>query len=138
MHAVMDFATGAIIGGLALSAGWGWLWLVIGSIGFARGTCRARVVVNSLAVGFSPLLLGWGLWWMRAEGFLPNVSFVAGLFVMPVLVVGLAFQKASDGQRVGLHMTEGIRQLKDELLGTHHGCGGCGHDHGSDGAGGRP
>lgn len=137
-HPVIDFGTGAIIGGLALSACWGWLWLVIGTVGLARGMCSARVVINSLVVGLSPLLLGWGLWWMRTEAFSSNAAFVAGLFVMPLMLVGLGLRKAPDGRRAGLHVVEGIRHLKDELLGTHHGCAGCGHDHGTDRVGGCP
>ena len=134
-HTFMDFATGVIIGGLALSAGWGCLWLIIGTVGWARGACGVRVVMHSLAVGISPLLLGGGLWWMRAEAFSPNIAFVLGLVVMPLMLIGLGLRKASDGRPVGLHMAEGIRHLKDELLGAHHACGGCGHDHGTDAAG---
>lgn len=136
-HSIMNFGTGVIIGGLVLSACWGWLWLVIGTIGYARGVCRLRVIANSLVVGVSPMLLAWGLWWMRAEGFSPNPGFVAGLLVMPLMVVGLGLRKASDGRRAGLHMAEGIRHLKDELLGVHHDCGACGHDHGAGAAGGQ-
>jgi hypothetical protein len=123
---VIDFGIGVVIGGLALSASWGWLWLVIGTIGVARGTCSLRVVMNSLVVGISPLLLGWGIWWMKAEAFSPTVVFVAGIFVMPLLLSGLSLRRAADGRLVGLHMVEGIRQLKDQLLATHHECGDCG------------
>ena len=137
-HTVLDFGMGAIIGGLALSACWGWLWLVIGTVGLARGVCRMRVVLNSLVVAISPLLIGWGIWWMRAEASLPNTAFVTGLFVMPLIVVGLGLRKVSDGRRAGRHMAEGMRHVKDELLGMHHGCGDCGHDHGTDRAGGCP
>jgi hypothetical protein len=135
---MIDFGMGVITGGLALSACWGWLWLVIGTIGVARGACRLRVVTNSLVVGITPLLLGWGIWWMRPEAFSPSVAFVAGMFTIPLLLTSLALRKASDGRPVGLHLVEGIRRLKDELLATHHECGECGHDHGADGAGGSP
>jgi hypothetical protein len=91
--------------------------------------------MNSLAVGISPLLLGWGVLLMRAETLSVDTAFVAGLLVMPLTLVGLGFRKASDGRRAGLHVAEGIRHLKDELLGTHRGCGGCGHDHAADAAG---
>lgn len=134
-HTFLDFATGVIIGGLALSACWGWLWLVIGTVGCVRGVCGVRVVMHSLVVGISPLLLGWGLWWMRAEAFSPDIAFVSGLAVMPLMLIGLGLRKASDGRPAGLHMAEGIRHLKDELLGAHHACGGRGHDHGTDAAG---
>lgn len=136
-HTVIDFGMGTIIGGLALSACWGWLWFTIGTVGLARGVCSVRVVINSLAVGLCPLLLGWGILWMRAEAFLSNTAFVVGLLVMPLTLVGLGLRKAPDGRRAGLHMAEGIRHLRDELLGLHHECGGCGHDHGTGITGGR-
>lgn len=126
---LIDFGMGTIIGGLALSACWGWLWFTIGTVGLARGTCSVRVVTYSLVVALSPLLLGGALWWMRPEAFLSRAAFFGGLFVMPLLLVGLGLRKASDGRRAGLHMAEGVRHLKDELLGLHHACEGCGHDH---------
>ena len=64
----MDFGTGVMIGGLALSACWGWLWLLISTVGLVRGVCRLRVVRNSMIVGIIPVLLGWGLWWMPLSG----------------------------------------------------------------------
>ena len=132
---VIDFGTGVIVGGLALSACWGWWWLVIGTVGFARGIGRPRVVMNSFAVGVSPLLLAWGLWWLRAEAFSPRIAFVGGFLVMPLLVTGLGLRRAADGRRVGQHMLQGIRHLREELLGRHHDCGGCDHDHDVDRAG---
>lgn len=137
-YTVFDFGTGVIFGGLALSACWGWLWLVIGTVGFARGVCSLRVVMNGLAVGLTPVLLGWGVWWMRAEAFSGGAAFVTGLFVVPLFLTGLSLQRAPDGRRAAHHMAEGIRHLRDELLGRHHDCGGCSHDHGADRAGGCP
>ena len=119
-----------------LSAGWGWLWLSIGTVGYARRVCSLRIVLNGLAVGIIPLLLGWLAWWMRAESLSFTAAFAAGLLVMPMIVVGLALRRAPDGRRTGRHMAEGIRQLKNELLGVHHDCGGCAHDHGINGPGG--
>jgi hypothetical protein len=129
---------GVIMGGLALSACWGWLWLVIGTVGVARGVCRFRVVTNSLVVGTTPLLLGWAVWWIRPEAFSPHAAFVAGMFVMPLLLTGLGLRRASDGRAVGLHMAEEVGRLKDQLLARHHECGDCGSDHGSDRAEGSP
>jgi hypothetical protein len=134
-QAVVNFGTGVILGGLALSACWGWLWAVIGTVGVARGVCSIRVVMNSLLVGISPLLLGGGVLWMRAETWSMDTAVAAGLLVMPLALVGLALRRASDGRRAGLHMAEGIRHLKDELLGTHHDCAGCGHPHATDASG---
>ena len=37
-YSVIDFGMGVIIGGLALSACWGWLWLIIGTVGL-RAWC---------------------------------------------------------------------------------------------------
>lgn len=135
---ILDFGTGVLMGGLALSASWGWLWLSIGAVGYARGMCSLRIVLNSLAVGIAPLLFGSLALWMRAEPLSVNVPFAAGLLVMPIIIVGLALRRASDGRRAGLHMAEGIRHLKDELLGAHHECGGCAHDHGTNRPGGCP
>jgi hypothetical protein len=132
----IDLSTGIIIGGLALSACWGWFWLVIGTVGLARGVCGIRVVMHSVVVGITPLVLGWGLWWMRAETFRSNAFFVLGLAVMPLVLVGVGLRKAPDGRRAAFHMVEGIRQLKGELLGAHHACDGCSHDHGMDIGGG--
>jgi hypothetical protein len=132
---VVDFGTGVILGGLALSACWGWLWVAVGTVGVARGVCSVRVVVNSLVVGVSPLLLGIGVLLMRAETFSVNTPVVAGVLVMPLTLVGLGLRKASDGRRAGLHMAEGMRHLKDELLGRHHECAGCGHHPATDATG---
>ena len=129
---MIDFGVGVIMGGLALSACWGWLWVVIGMVGVARGVCSLRIVMNSLAVGLSPLLLGWGVWWMRTEAFSPSVAFIAGTFIMPLLLTGLGLRRASDGRPVGLHLVEGIRHLKDELLATHRECGDCGREPGAE------
>lgn len=138
LSTMLDFGTGVLMGGLALSAGWGWLWLSIGTVGYARGVCGLRIVLNSLAVGVAPLFFGALAWWMRAESLSLNAAFAAGLVVMPMIVLGLALRRTSDGRRAGLHMAEGIRQLKNELLGVHHECGGCAHDHGHDQPGGCP
>jgi hypothetical protein len=124
---IIDFITGVLIGGLALSACWGWMWLVVGTVGFARGACSGRVVLNSLAVGVVPLLLASWAWWMRHDSLSSNAALVVGLFVMPLTMVGLGLRKAPDGRRAGSHMANGIRHLKDELLGAHHECGGCAH-----------
>ena len=61
MNHVIDFAVGAVLGGLLLSAAWGLFWLGVGSIGFTRGTCGWRVAFNGMTVAVVPLLLAWGL-----------------------------------------------------------------------------
>ena len=135
---MLDFGTGVLMGGLALSAGWGWLWLSIGTVGYARGVCGLRIVLNSLGVGVASLFFGVLAWWIWPYSLSFNALFAAGLVVMPMLVLGLALRRTSDGRRAGLHMAEGIRQLKNELLGVHHECGGCAQDHGHDQPGGCP
>ena len=127
-NGLLDFGIGAVVGGLTMSAGWGLFWLVIGTVGLARRTCSWRVVVNGLTVLLIPLLLGCLLIWVR--GVFPyGPAFGAGLFVVPLILMGFAWRQAPDGQRVGAHMVGGVRQLIDELLGKQHACGGCSHEH---------
>jgi hypothetical protein len=126
---LIEFAAGVLAGGLGLSACWGLFWLIIGTAGLIRGTCGWRVVLNSLTVGLVPLLLIGGiLWWsggIRGVG----SAFGLGVLGMPVVLVGLGLRQTPDGQRAGMHMLDGVRHLMDDLLGAHHECGGCGHDH---------
>lgn len=129
----MDFGMGVIMGGLALSACWGWLWTIVGAVGVARGVCRLRVVMNGLVVGISPLLLGLAAWWMRPGVVAADGAFLAGVSVMPLLLTGFALRRAPDGRAVGVHLVHDVRRLKDDLLGTHRDCGDCGRDHGADG-----
>jgi hypothetical protein len=134
MQTALDFGLGILSGGLVLSMGWGWFWLIIGTVGVARRTCRVRVVLNSLVVGLVPLCLVWSLLWARGDMQGDGQPFAAGLSVMPLVLAGLALRRAPDGQRAGVHVVEGVRHLMDELLGRHHGCGDCtGHDHGAEG-----
>ena len=131
---LLEFGTGVIIGGLSLSACWGLFWFAVGLMGFSRGTCGWRVLLNSIAVGLAPLLLVWAILWMKSAGPL-GVPFVAGLLLMPLALIALGLRSAPDGRRAGVHMIEGVRHLMDELLGKHQECGGCGHDHAPRGSG---
>jgi hypothetical protein len=133
--AVINFAVGVLMGGLALSAAWGLFWLTVGAIGLWRRTCSWRVVTNSLVVGGVPLLLAWALVSVSG-GILPNMAFVAGFLVMPFILAGLALRPVPGGHRAGVAMLQGIGRLIDELLGKHHACGGCEHEHGPDLTGG--
>ncbi|BFU93927.1 MAG: conserved membrane protein of unknown function [Nitrospira sp.] len=126
--AVIDFVVGTMVGGLGLSFCWGLFWLVIGSIGLTRGTCTWRVIANGALVGGLPLLLGAALFWIRG-GVNESETFALGLLAMPLLLVGLGLRKAPDGQRAGTHMFAEVRHLMADLLGKHHDCGGCGHEH---------
>jgi len=129
LDAVIDFGVGLLMGGLGLSVCWGLFWLTIGTVGVARRTCSWRVLLNSAVVGGLPLLLILGLMWAGGAGHRAGSAFAAGLSVMPMIVIGLGLRQAPDGQRAGAHMLEGVRHLMDELLGKHHDCGGCGHEH---------
>lgn len=134
MRSLVEFGTGFLIGGLSLSAAWGLFWLGVGLIGLRRGTCGLRVVLNSLAVGLVPVgFIAGLLWWQGTGDAAP--SFGIGLAGMPLLMVALALRPAPDGRRAGAHMLGGVRQLMDDLLGAHHGCGGCDHEHDHAGCG---
>lgn len=127
--AIIDFGVGILTGGLSLSIGWGLFWLAISSVGLARGTCTWRAVLNSMVVGTIPLCLVWGLLWAMGTAHGPGPAFASGLSVMPLVLIGFGLRQAPDGQRAGIHMLNGVRHLMDELLGRHHECGGCGHEH---------
>ena len=135
MSSALNFAVGALLGGLLLSAAWGLLWLVVGAIGLWRRTCSWRVVANSLVIAVVPLLLAWALLSVPDE-VTPNLVFVAGLLVMPFILAGLALRPVSGGHRAGASMLRGIGLLINDLLGRHQACGGCDHDHGPDVTGG--
>ena len=135
MSSALNFAVGALLGGLLLSAAWGLLWLVVGAIGLWRRTCSWRVVANSLVIAVVPLLLAWALLSVPDE-VTPNMVFVAGLLVMPFILAGLALRPVSGGHRAGASMLRGIGLLIDDLLGRHQACGECDHDHGPDVTGG--
>jgi hypothetical protein len=68
MSSALNFAVGALLGGLVLSAAWGLLWLVVGAIGLWRRTCSWRVVANSVVIAVVPLLLAWALVRPRGAG----------------------------------------------------------------------
>lgn len=130
---LLNLGVGIVVGGLLMSAGWGAFWLVIGVVGLGRQTCGWPVLLNSLTVLVVPLLLAWGLLWARGGPTSLDSAFSMGLSVVPLLLLGFAFRQAPDGQRAGMHMLAGVRHLMDELLGRHHGCGGCSHEHGHEG-----
>lgn len=125
----LDLVTGLVIGGLAMSTGWGLFWLAIGAVGVMRGTCSWRVVLNSVIVSTMPLVIGAAVLWFWGESRGLHAAFVVGLGIMPLVLVGLGLRHAPDGQRAGAHMLGGVRHLMHELTGKHQGCGGCGHEH---------
>lgn len=131
----IDFGMGLLVGGLGLSAGWGLFWLVIGTVGYMRGTCSQRVVLNSLAGLTIPLLMLAALAWLWDSSGVPGVAFVCGLGVMPLVLVAFGLRRAPDGRRAGVHLLGGVRHLMGTVLGAHQGCSGCGEEHGH-GAGG--
>lgn len=131
----IDFGMGVLAGGLGLSAGWGLFWLVIGTVGYLRGTCSRRVLLNSLAGLTIPLLMLGTLAWLWDASRVPGVAGVLGLGVMPLVLVAFGLRRAPDGRRAGVHMLGGVRHLMGTVLGAHQECGGCGGEHGR-GAGG--
>ena len=70
----VDFGTGLLAGGLSVSAGWGLFWLVIGTVGFMRGTCSHRVLFNSLAGSTIPLLMLAALAWLWGSSRMPGFA----------------------------------------------------------------
>lgn len=129
---VVDILVGTVIGGLLMSTMWGLFWFSIATAGLVRRTCGWRVLLNSFMALVIPALLAFGVIWIRGTVHIEHGSFVAGLVVIPVVLLVFGLRPAIDGQRAGLHMLEGMRHLKNQLLGKHQGCGGCGHeqDHG--------
>jgi hypothetical protein len=130
---LLDFGAGTLVGGFVVSACWGLFWLTIGTIGLMRRTCSRQVVLNSLAAFTVPLLLVWAVIWGRGAAHVSSSAFALGLSVMPLVVVGFGLRQAPDGKRAGVHMLDGVRHLKDKLLGRHQECGGCGHEQGPGG-----
>jgi hypothetical protein len=127
----IEFGTGLLAGGLALSAGWGLFWLVIGVVGYMRGTCSQRVLLNGLAGLTIPLLMLAALAWLWDSSRMPGFWFACGLGVMPLVLVTFGLRRAPDGRRAGVHMLGGVRHLMGTVLGAgHQGCGGCGGEHG--------
>ena len=131
----IDFGTGLLAGGLGLSAAWGLFWLLIGTVGYRRGTCSQRVILNSLTVSMIPLLMLAALAWWWGPQRMPGFAFFCGLGVMPLVVVAFGLRRAPDGRRAGVHMLGGVQHLMGTVLGAHQDCAGCGGEHGR-GAGG--
>jgi len=129
LEGLLDFGIGTAIGGLMMSAGWGLFWLLIGMVGLARRTCGWRVVLNSLVVSAVTILFVSGLVWLRGPAHSFNSAFTIGLCVMPLVLVWFGLREAPDGQRTGARMLGGVRHLMDELMGKHHACRGCDHEH---------
>jgi hypothetical protein len=128
---LIDGLAGFLLGGLALSAAWGFFWWAISLVGLSRGTCGRHVVVKSMVGGGVPLALAIALvWWM---GGLERMTamFAVGLLGMPTVLAVLWLRRMPDGQRAGTHLAGGVRHLMENLLGAHQVCGDChdGHDH---------
>ena len=130
MQPWIEFGTGLLMGGLGLSACWGLFWLVIGAVGFWRGTCNRQVLLSASAASGVPLALLALLLWVSGAAQGPGLEFVGGLIVVPLLLVGFGLRRAPDGQLAGAHMVGGVRHLVEKLLGHHQACGGCSGGHG--------
>ena len=127
-HRLAEFGVGLLLGGLGVSACWGLFWLSIGMVGLSRGSCRWRVVRNSLMATLLPLSLMAGLLWLYDGVHGVSGTLAMGLLGMPMILVGFGLRPAPDGQRAGQHMLQGVHHLMDQLLGKHQHCGGCSHD----------
>ena len=125
----IDFGAGLLAGGLGLSAGWGLFWLVVGTVGYKRGTCGQRVILNSLTVLLIPLLMLGALAWMWGSPRVPGFAFVCGLGVMPLVLVAFGLRRAPDGRRAAVHLLGGVQHLVSTVLGAHQECAGCDGDH---------
>jgi len=132
---IVEIGLGLLIGGLSMSACWGLFWLSISAVGVSRGTCSWRALLNSLAVSAVPLLLVVMLMWLRGFSHPATALFTVGLSIMPVVLVLFGLRQTPDGRRAGVHMLNGVRGLKEELLGAHRGCGGCSQEHDHEGCG---
>jgi hypothetical protein len=126
----IDFGTGLLTGGLSLSACWGLFWLVIGAVGFRRGTCSRQVLLSALAASGVPLSMLAALVWWRGAAQGPGLEFIGGLSVVPLVLAGFGLRRAPDGQLAGAHMVAGVRHLMEKLLGKHQACEGCSGEHG--------
>lgn len=122
-----DIGAGLVVGGLTVSAVWGFFWLAIGLIGWRRGTCGWGIVMKGLAGGFIPLSLVIGLSWWRVGGGSDELWFMSGLVGVPALLLALSLRSMPDGRTAGTHLLEGVRSLRADLLGAHQGCAGCPH-----------
>lgn len=130
---MVDFIIGLLVGGLGLSALWGWYWLTVCLAGVRRGTCHWRIVFNSLIAAVIPLLLMGAVVWWAGQGGTMGMPFGMGILGMPTVLMGFGLRRAPDGQRAAAHMMSGVRHLREELLGEHAGCGGCAHEHDQEG-----
>ena len=120
--ALIEFGIGAFTGGLSVSASWGLLWLVVGLMGFSRGTCSWRVVLNSLRRAWL-LRCGHGgiLWWYDGvHGVSGNSPWECSSCRW---FVELGIASGSRWSRAVKHMLDGVRPLMDHLLGKHRSAG---------------
>jgi hypothetical protein len=125
METLMDFGTGFLAGGLAVSMVWGLFWFVIGVIGWSRRTCGWSIVSKGLAGGLVSCSLLIGLLWWRGESGYDGVWFASGLLGMPGLLLILSLRPMPDGKTAGMHLLGGVRSLMGDLLGGHQRCDGC-------------
>jgi len=120
---------GILVGGLSVSAGWGLFWLVLASVGLARGTSGWKVVRAGFMAGAVPLALLLWIVFAMDEGRLGTWPFALGLAAVPAALIGLGMRKLPDGTRVAGRLFGGTQVMMDTILGRHRECGGCGDEH---------
>lgn len=125
----ISFAFGVVLGGLAVSACWGLFWLTLASVGLARGTSTWKVVRASAMAAVVPTALFAVACMAVNPARMESWSFLLGVPAVPATLVMLAMRRLPDGTRVGARLIGGAHAMIDTILGRHHECGGCEHEH---------
>ncbi len=126
---IFSFLLGLVCGGLSVSACWGLFWLVLASVGLAKGTSSWKVVRASVIAGAIPAALLGVVGASMDPARVGTWPFVCGVLALPVLLIGLGLRRLPDGTRVAGRLLGGVQMMKDTMLGHHHACGGCGDEH---------
>jgi hypothetical protein len=125
VDAGVSFGAGLLLGGFGLMLLWGLLWLVVGAIGLARRTCPPVILLSSVSSSAIAGLSIAGLLWTMDHIRMTSPAFHVGIMGIPLALMGASFGRLKDGRRIGTAFLEGSRAMLHQLLGLHHGCGGC-------------
>ena len=127
VDAGLSFGAGLLIGGFSLMLVWGLLWVIVGTIGFARRTCGSAVLLSSICSSTIAGLSIAGIWWAMDQARLSSPALHIGLFSIPLALMVASVYRLEDGRRIGPAFIEGSRAMLHQLLGVHQ--DGCGHCH---------